>query len=105
MLIDAYSTLSRSNERTPFDIQLGNSEIRSTGITLQISVTSPTIINSIYLSYMIYETLSATLSQQAGVYYFDSYSHNTLMFAPTGDKMPRSYAQIFGVTGFIIRHQ
>lgn len=89
------------NQRSPYELQITGSTTNSSGITVTFSVTTITQVNSIYISYITYQETS--LKVISGSYFYDSanglgFSHSPLAL------IPRNYARIYGITGFIINY-
>ena len=88
-------------QRSPFELQITSSSTNSSGIRVTISVTTITQVNSIYISYIAYQ--STNLKVISGSYSYDpnnglGFSHAPLVL------IPRNYARVYGITGFIINH-
>ena len=65
------------------------------------SVTTVTQVNSIFVSYLAYQ--QTTLQYVAGNHYFDRALGGILSHTPSSN-VPRNYARLFGLTGFVINY-
>lgn len=72
-----------------------------TGIGIILSTTSTTNVDSLYISYVAYQT--TTLDLIVGSYVFDRSSSSSLAHTPDVS-IPRSYARIYGINGFVINY-
>ena len=96
------STVSQTYQsRSPFEIQIGKSTANITGIAVSISVTTITKVDSIYISYIAYQQTS--LKMIVGSYTFDRTVSSSIAHTPNS-AIPRSYARIYGIRGFIINY-
>ena len=89
------------NNRSPYEIQLSSSSTNTSGIALTMSVTTITQVNSIYVSYTVYQTTN--LKVVHGVYAYDPNNGQGFSHSPATN-IPRNYARLYGITGFIINY-
>lgn len=66
---------------------------------MQLSVTTTTQVNFLFISYVAYQTLG--VQYQAGNFVYDPSYQPLLSYTPV-TTIPRNYARIYGLTGFII---
>lgn len=73
------------------------------GIVTSLAVSTITTVNSIYISYIAFQ--SSTLSIVGGGFVYDIVGNpsSTMYYAPQNN-IPRNFARLFGVTGFIINY-
>ena len=85
--------------RSPYEIQLSASSANVSGIAVTLSTTTITQVNSLYISYVAYQESSLRIA--SGNYAYDPKNGEGFIHAPKV-LIPRNYARIFGITGFII---
>lgn len=90
-----------SNRRSPYELQIGQSSVNTSGITVTLSVTTITQVNSIYVSYVAYQ--EPKLKIIYGSYIYDPTNGQGLIHAPLS-YIPRNYARLYGITGLIINY-
>lgn len=93
-----------SDALSPFEIQIADSSINSTGIAVLITTTTITQVQAIHISYIAWTTTK--LNVVAGNYTYDASIIETLyniQYSPSSSIGP-NYARIFGLTGFIINY-
>jgi hypothetical protein len=91
------------NTRSPFEIQIVASTANVTGIAVTISVTTITTVNSIYVSYVAFQTSSLSIVGGGFVYDITENPQSSLYYAPQNN-IPRNFARIFGLTGFLLNY-
>lgn len=73
------------------------------GIAASLSVTTNTQVNSVFISYVAFQT--STLSIVGGGYLYDSSTaaNAGLFYAPESN-IPRNFARLYGLTGFVLNY-
>ena len=89
------------NRRSPFEIQLTLTSTNTSGITAAFSVTTITQVNSIYVSFIAYQ--STYLELAYGSFAYDPNNGQGFTLTPPAP-IPRNYARAYGITGFIINY-
>ena len=92
------TVVSGQGARSPFEIQISASQANISGIAVTFSVTTTTKVNSIYVSYVAFQ--GTTLEMVAGGHIYDPEFSGLLTHTPSV-QVPRSYARLFGISGFI----
>ena len=89
------------NRRSPFELQISQASTNTSGITVSLSVTTITQVNSIYVSYIVYQTTYLEIA--VGDYAYDPNNGQGFTLTPP-IPIPRNYARVYGITGFIINY-
>lgn len=96
------TVLATQGSRSPYEIQITSSSADRRGITVVLSTTTTTQVNSIYISYIAHHAIQI-LEVASGSHLFDAQAGGVFFNTPTS-LIPRSYARIYGITGFIINY-
>lgn len=91
-----------ANSRSPFEFQIVSTSANVSGIALSISVTTVTRVNSLYISYVAFQNTQLAIA--GGGYTFDATVDqiaNGLYFSPE-TIIPRNFARLYGLTGFLL---
>lgn len=92
---------SSQNQRSPYELQLTASSTNMSGIAVTLSVTTITQVNSIYISYIAYQATNLKVIE--GFFTYDVNDGKGFTSTPS-PPIPRNYARIYGITGFIINY-
>lgn len=87
---------------SPFEIQIADSSTNTSGITVLITVTTVTQVQSLHISYVAW--ISTKLSLVSGNFTYEPADGVFEIAHSPSDNIGRNYARIHGLTGFIINH-
>lgn len=102
---EIYTVKAEENTRSPFEIQIISTSANVSGIAVQLSVTTITRVDSIYISYVALQ--DSNLPIIGGRYVYDSsqdtLTENGLYYSPQTDAPP-NFARIYGISGFLFNY-
>ena len=96
------SIKNHDGSQTPFELQIIGTTANEQGISITLSVTTSTQVNSIYVSFVAFQKTSLQIIG-GGFTYDVTEKNNGLYFAPETN-IPRNFARLYGLTGFLLNH-
>lgn len=94
------SSSTTSNGNTPYEVQVSNVAVNTSGVSLSVTVTSNTKVFSVYLSLIAYDcTLQNVVASN---YEYTAYFPNPSLSTALTYPLPNHSLDFYGVTGFLI---